>query len=69
MFCPHESVFSTSSRENQDLLWKIDIPMSLRREALEFLERVNINAFSLFGSEEALIEACATRQFVIKESS
>lgn len=62
----HENVFSENEGE-QDLLWKINIPSSERFEVLAYLDSININAFSLFGSEESLMETLALREFHLRE--
>lgn len=51
----HEDVFSYED-ENQDLLWKLIIPKGKKREFVEKLEAMNINSFSLFQTEDALME-------------
>jgi hypothetical protein len=61
-YANHESVFSTSNNE-QDALWKFNIPASESLPALRHLNRYNLNAFSLFGSEESLCETLAYRAF------
>ncbi len=50
------------------MLWKIDIPASESLIALHDLDRMNINAFSLFGSEEALIRTVAIREFHLRKA-
>lgn len=59
-FSPHESVFSLNA-SHQDLLWKIMIPSSERVKVLKQSDAYNLNAFSLFDSEEALMETLAFR--------
>jgi predicted MPP superfamily phosphohydrolase len=49
--------------KEQDLLWKFVIPAGERKKVLRVLERSNINAYSLFGSEESLMETIAVRHF------
>ncbi len=61
----HEDVFSEIS-EPQDLLWKIVIPASESLKALHDLDKMNINAFSLIGSEEGLIKTVAMREFHLR---
>lgn len=63
MFRSHEDVFrrSDSGRE-QDLLWKFTLPASERHKVLRKLDDFNLNAYSLFQSEEALMETLATRE-------
>ena len=66
-FTPHEHAFrNPASKNRQDQLWKIDIPAKERSAALKRLETMNVNAFSLFGSEDALIRAVAIREFFFK---
>ena len=62
VFASHESV-AARKRDKQDLLWKITIPASERLAVLRELDSVNINKFSLFGSEEGLMSTIALRQF------
>lgn len=57
----HEEVF-TNNTEDQDELWKFNLPSTEREKALSRLEQFNINAFSLFGSEESLLETLALRE-------
>ncbi len=61
----HEDVFSKND-EDQDVLWKFNIPVSEREKALAKLEQYNINAFSLFGSEESLMETLSIREIHLK---
>ena len=58
----HEDVFAEDNKE-QDLLWKFVIPAAERNRVLRVLERSNIDAYSLFGSEESLMETIAIRHF------
>jgi hypothetical protein len=57
----HEDTFALKE-PNQDVLQKITIPASERMLVLRRLEQYNINAFSLFGSEESLMETMALRE-------
>jgi len=63
--CAHQGVFNIKSSD-QDLLWKIEIPASERVNVLRFLDKFNLNAFSLFDSEESLIETLAFREIDLK---
>lgn len=67
-YCNHESVFS-EVREDQDILYKINIPMSERNKALEALFEININAYTLFHSDDSIFEKIATEQAVIMARS
>jgi hypothetical protein len=62
-FTPHESVFHTKDRFQQDLLWKITVPAGERMKALRYFDKFNLNEFTLFDSEEALLEMLAMRVF------
>jgi hypothetical protein len=65
-FVRHEQVFARSKR-GQDFLWKFNIPSSARLEVLKLLDAHNLNAFSLFGSEESLMETMALRELDLRE--
>lgn len=54
-YASHETVVARDD-EGQDLLWKLVIPISQRRVFVEHLQRMNINPFSLFETEDALME-------------
>jgi hypothetical protein len=48
-------------------LLKFTIPSTERRAALQHLDLMNINAFSLFGSEDSLIRTIARRECFFKK--
>ena len=60
LYCNHEEAFAKDDR-GQDILTKYVIPRSERRKFLERLDLMNVNAYSLFGSEESLMETLAYR--------
>jgi hypothetical protein len=60
-FKPHQSVFDLN-RSGQDLLWKIVMPADERKKILRKLDEFNLNDFSLFDSEESLMETLASRK-------
>lgn len=66
-FACHEDVFSINNEEGQDLLWKINIPISEKIKVLSYLNSMNINSFSLFGTEESLMATLALREFHLEE--
>jgi hypothetical protein len=66
-FEPHERVFDQKDNLQQDLLWKITIPAKERMKALGFLDKFNLNEFTLFDSEEALLEMLAMRVIDMRE--
>jgi len=63
-FHPHDEVFG--NRGKQELLWKFNIPSSERVTVLRELDSYNLNAFSLFDSEEALLETLWLREYTLK---
>lgn len=65
-YASHQDVFARNN-EDQDELWKFNIPSSERTKVLKRLEQFNINAFSLFGSEDSLMETLSIREMVIRE--
>jgi hypothetical protein len=46
--------------------WKFNIPSTERTKVLRLLNDYNLNAFSLFDSEEALLETMWFREHVLK---
>ena len=62
----HEDVFEKGEDE-QDVLWKFSIPSNERLKVLRLLDRYNLNAFSLFGSDESLMETVALREFLFRK--
>ena len=46
----------------QHRLWKFYLPLSERERALNFLDRFNLNAYSLFGSTDSLVSTLAERE-------
>lgn len=60
-FSPHSDVFESVEDQNQDRLIKLVLPSTLRMEVLSELDRYNLNAYSLFGSEDSLMETLAFR--------
>jgi FRG domain-containing protein len=64
-YAPHESVFSRND-PNQDVLLKFTIPAIERIKVLAALDSYNLNAFSLFDSDEALMETMALRHIDLK---
>lgn len=68
-FVGHEDVFRSSQPTKQDLLWKIVIPADERAKVLAHLDEFNLNAYSLFGSDESLMETLAYREIDLKSLS
>lgn len=65
-YASHEEVFARNNI-NQDVLWKFNIPSSERLEVLKELDNYNINALSLFGSKESLMETMALREIHLRD--
>jgi hypothetical protein len=61
-YASHEDAFGRN-RNDQDLLWKFTVPSSERDSVLRRLDSSNVNALSLFGTEEALMSTLAQREF------
>jgi hypothetical protein len=65
-YSSHQDAFATSG-EDQDVLWKFNIPSEERLKVLKYLETVNINSYSLFRSAEGLMDTMAFRTFYLRE--
>lgn len=61
-YSDHERVFSKDN-QNQDVLLKFNIPSTERLKVLKFLDNYNLNSYSLFGTEESLMDTMALRSF------
>jgi hypothetical protein len=66
-FAPHDSVFGTNDNLRQDLLWKMTVPAKERQKALQCFDKCNLNEFTLFDSEEGLLEMLAARVIDMRE--
>ena len=66
-FAPHDTVpprVTPGDGPPQNFeLYKFNLPTSERAKVLRDLDQYNLNAFSLFGSEESLMETLAFRKF------
>ena len=67
-FDKHEEVFRRPTPD-QDVLWRFNIPATERTRVLKLLDSHNLNAFSLFGSEESLMETLALREIEWREGT
>ena len=63
----HQDVFLKGS-EHQDVLWKFNVPSRERLKVLKYLDSVNINAHSLFRSEEGLMDTISLRTFYLRDT-
>jgi len=64
-FARHENVFGRADGR-QDVLWKLTLPSAEAPKVLADLERFNINAYSLFGSEDSLLRTLAMRELFLR---
>lgn len=62
----HEDAFA-SAFEAQDQLWKFTIPATERLKVLNLLDAHNLNAFSLFQTDESLLRTIAVREVELRE--
>jgi hypothetical protein len=63
----HQRIFDSQESPNQDLVWKFTLPSSEREKVLRDLNEYNLNAFSLFGSDESLLETMWAREFLLRK--
>lgn len=61
VFVSHESAIGRHKR--QDMCVKIVLPRSIRRHALQWLQAVNVNHYTLFQTEDSLVRAIDLRVF------
>lgn len=66
-YTKHDLIYGSSAPTLQDVLYKFTIPASERSNVLASLDSMNINAFSLFQSEEALLRTISIREFLLRE--
>jgi hypothetical protein len=66
-FTPHDSVFGMKDHQQQDLLWKMAVPAKERQKVLRYFDKFNLNEFTLFDSEEGLLEMLAARAIDMRE--
>jgi hypothetical protein len=64
-YASHEEVFRKGDT-NQDVLTKFRIHASKQKEFLDRLSLMNINAYTLFGNEEGLMETLAYKAIIAK---
>lgn len=61
VYCPHEEAFQRNTQGQYELT-KFVLPRSERTKVLEKLNFMNVNAYSLFGNEEGLMETLAYQE-------
>jgi FRG domain-containing protein len=67
-FDSHQHVFD-NRRPKQDFLWKFNLPSSERIKVLRLLNDYNLNSFSLFDSEESLLETMWLQEQVLRKET
>lgn len=65
-FDSYNTIFDPG-RHQQGLCWKITLPATERTKVLGLLDEYNLNAFSLFESEDSMMEMLAVREFDFKK--
>lgn len=65
-YLPHEKV-TVSSPARGDVIWRVTIPSTERLKILKNLEDYNLNAYSLFQTEEALLKTIAVREMKLRK--
>jgi hypothetical protein len=65
VYASHEEAFGPQGEHESDHLWKITIPASERKTVLKYLDLHNVTGFSLFHSDESLMESLAIRKFTL----
>jgi hypothetical protein len=65
-FASHGDV-PTPNETEQEFLWKFNIPSVERMKVLHLLDTYNLNGFSLFESEESLMETMALRELDFRD--
>lgn len=64
IYCSHEDSLNLSLSNNQDILYKFVLPSNLKVDILAKLNEMNINAFTLYASEESLMKTLAYKEIV-----
>jgi len=67
-FEQYHTVFQEGLHQ-QGVCRKFTVPATERRKVLKELDEYNVNAFSLFGSEESIMETLAAREFCFIEKT
>jgi hypothetical protein len=61
-FTPHEETIASDQGSPPNRLWKFNISSKERLKVLGQLDDMNLNAYSLFGSEESLMDTMSLRE-------
>ncbi len=65
-YTQHEEAFFRAD-EDQDVLFHYTIPSTEWRKVIRLIDAYNLNAYSLFGSEESLMQTLALRELHLSE--
>lgn len=69
-FVEHERAFAPRQyAQNQDLLFKIMLPATIRPSVLRYLDEHNLNAYTLFQDESSLVSTMDMREFDIRREA
>ena len=66
LFAPHEPAIVKDGAGIEGKLIKLQLPAVERSEALRTLELMNINPYSVYGSEESLVRTIARRECLLR---
>ena len=69
VYASHEEAFGSQVEHGSEPLWKITLPASERKTVLRYLDQHNVTGFSLFHSDESLMETLALREFTLRHSA
>ncbi len=65
-FEKYDTIFETG-RHQQGMCWKFTIPVTERPKVLKLLYDYNLSAFSLFDSQDSLMDTLAVREFLFEK--
>lgn len=68
VYCSVEEALVHSVGFNQDIIFKIRVPLEARTEILKELFFMNITPYSLYRSEDSLMETMALKEILLKNS-
>lgn len=66
VYCNHHDFFDSSKEKDQAVLYKLILSGEKKIDFLRKLNKMNINAYTLYGSEESLMDMLAFRAIVEK---
>lgn len=67
-YCPHNNGFLSSKGKKQDMLYKFALPGCIKDEVLFKLHEMNINEYTIYGSEDALFKSLAFQEITMRNS-